>query len=46
MMLLVNLPDSEGEARDMGLILGREDPLEWEMTRHPMLVLLPGKFHR
>ena len=26
--LLVNLPHNAGEARDMGLILGWEDPLE------------------
>ena len=35
MVLLVkNLPANAGDKRDMGSILGREDPLEEGMTTH------------
>jgi len=44
MVLVVkNPPVSAGDLRDMGLILGWEDPLEKEMTTFP--VFWPGKSH-
>ena len=33
-----NLPASAGDARDAGLILGWEDPLEKEMTIHSSIL--------
>ena len=38
-----NPPDNAGDTRDLGSILGWEDPLEKEMATHS--ILLPVKFH-
>ena len=39
MMLVVkNLPASAGDVGDVGLILGREDPLEEGMTTHSCIL--------
>ena len=38
-----NLPANAGDVRDVGLILGQEDPLEKETATHSST--LPGKFH-
>ena len=35
-----NLPASAGEVRDMGLILGQEDPLEEGMATHSSILAL------
>ena len=32
--LVKNLPANAGDTKDMGLILGQEDPLRWEMATH------------
>ena len=40
MMLVVkNLPASAGDARDVDLTMGREDPLEKEMTTHSNILV-------
>ena len=36
--LIKNLPASAGDARDMGLSLGPEDPLEKEMATHSSIL--------
>jgi len=33
-LLVKNLPTDAGDIRDVGLILGREDPLEEDMATH------------
>ena len=33
-----NLPANAGDARDVGLILGQEDPLEEGMTTHSSIL--------
>ena len=35
-----NLPASAGDVRDVGAILGREDPLEEELATHLFLAVL------
>ena len=42
-IVVKNPPVNVGDLRDMGLLLGWEDPLEKEMTAIP--VFWPGKFH-
>ena len=41
--MVKNPPVNAGDIRDMGLIPGQEDPLEWEWQPTP--VFLPGKFY-
>ena len=41
--MVKNPPVNVGDLRDMGLLLGWEDPLEKEMTAIP--VFWPGKSH-
>ena len=34
--MVKNLPANAGDVRNVGLILGREDPLEESMATHPL----------
>ena len=36
--MVKNLPASAGEARDTGLMLGQEEPLEKEMATHSSIL--------
>ena len=36
--MVKNLPANAGDARDVGLILGQEDPLEEGMTTHSSIL--------
>jgi len=36
--VIKNPPPNEGDVRDMGLILGWEDPWEWEMATHSIML--------
>ena len=38
MLVVKNLPASAGDVGDVGLILGREDPLEEGMTTHSCIL--------
>ena len=40
--MVKDLPASAGDAGDVGLAPGREDPLEAEMATHSTPVFLPG----
>ena len=42
--MVKNLPTSAGDARDVGLILGQEDPLEEGMATHSNILAwkIPG----
>ena len=42
-LMVKNLPANAGDIRDMGSILGQEDPLRRELQ--PTSVLLPGESH-
>ena len=37
-LVVKNLPANAGDARDVGLILGQEDPLEEGMTTHSSIL--------
>ena len=37
-LLVKNLPTDAGDIRDVGLILGREDPLEKKMATHSSIL--------
>ena len=38
MLVVKNLPDNAGDAGDVGLISGQEDPLEEEMATHSSIL--------
>ena len=42
-LVVKNMPANAGDIRDMGLIPGREDPLEEDMAAHSSI--LPGVSH-